>query len=153
MLNTLLPGVHPMEQLRPCPLQRDSNRCTSIQTRMFADRVVVAQAPPATSLSDLDELLLQRCSTGEPPVSLQGIDPAELVDAYRRGPSGALRSELDRTGGGEESVRSVREAALRLLALGGWPQAPEIMEEALRDDAEAFGDVARWGLRAIMEIR
>ena len=149
VLTKLLPGVHPTEHLRPCPSQRDSNACASVQTRMFADGVVVAQALPATSLSDLDELLLQRCSTGEPAVSLQGIDPAELVDVYRRGPSGALRRELDRTGGGEESVRAVREAALRLLALGGWPQAPEMMEEAIRDDAEAFGDVARWGLRRI----
>ena len=148
-LNVLLPGAHPVEQLRPCASQRDSSTCTSVQTRIFADGGIVAQAPPGLSLSDLDELLLQRCSSGEPALSLEGIDPAGLVDVYRRGPSVALRSELERTGGGDESVRSVREAALRLLALGGWPEAREALEEALRDEPDMFGDVARWGLRGI----
>lgn len=149
VLNILLPGVHPIEQLRPCSSQRLSNTCTSVQTRMFADGVVTAQAPPGLNLSDLDEMLLQRCSTGEPAVSLEAIDPRELIDTYRNGPSVALRLELANTAGEDGSVRSVREAALRILALGGWPEAREVLEEALRDDPEAFGDVARWGLRGI----
>ena len=143
--------TRPEEQLRGCLGQFDPTRCPSVDSRLFADGGIVATARRlelGDSLTRLDRALLRRCSTGDATDFDLGYDPTELLEVFRTGPSGSLRSLLESEAGSTpflDQVRGIREEALRLLVLSGDDRATGALDEASSDGAGAFSGVVEWG--------